>query len=93
MSNDEITYEQVLEYCKKRNYALIDREFLHIMIGDKPMELWGLPIETAQRVIEIYKYKGIVPTTDYDEGFKDGMEYTKIIYEKVMNELIQNIMR
>lgn len=28
MSNEEITYEQVLEYCKKRNLGLIDNEFL-----------------------------------------------------------------
>lgn len=28
MSNEEITYEQVLEYCKKRNLDLVDHAFL-----------------------------------------------------------------
>ena len=28
MSNEEITYEQVVEYCKKRNLDLIDHAFL-----------------------------------------------------------------
>lgn len=93
MSNGEITYEQVMEYCRKRNYVLIDREFLHIVIGDKPMELWGLPIEDIKRVVEIYKYKGMVPTTDYTEGFEDGLNYMKTYYEKIMDELIKNIVR
>lgn len=93
MSNDEITHEQVLEYCKKRNYALVDKEFLHIVLGDKPMELWGLPVESVKRVIEIYKYKGVIPTTDYKDGFEDGLNYMKTYYEKVMDELIKNIGR
>lgn len=28
MSNEEITYEQVMEYCKKRNLDLVDHAFL-----------------------------------------------------------------
>ncbi len=93
MDNEKITYEQVMEYCKSRNYALVNREFLHIVLGDKPMELWGLPIEDVKRVIEIYKVKGVVPTTEYTEGFEDGVNYMKAYYEKVMGELIKNIMR
>ena len=88
---DKITYEQVMEYCKARNYALVDDEFLHIVLGDKPMELFGLPIEDVKRVIEIYKYKGIVPTTEYTEGFEDGLNFMKAYYEKVIDELVKNI--
>lgn len=93
MDNENITYEQVMEYCKTCNYALVNKEYLHIIIGDKPMELWGLPIEDVKRIVEIYKYKGVVPTTDYTEGFEDGVNYMKTYYEKVMHELIKNIMR
>ena len=93
MDNNEITYEQVMEYCKSRNYALVANEYLHIIRGDKPMELFGLPIEEVERVVEIYKYKGVVPTTDYTEGFEDGLNYMKTYYEKTMDELIKNIMR
>lgn len=88
-----ITHEQVMEYCKNRNYALVDKEYLHIILGDKPMKLFGLPIEDVMRIVEIYKYKGVVPTTDYTEGFEDGMNYMKTYYEKVMDELIKNVMR
>ena len=28
MCNEEITYEQVLEYCRKRNLALVDQALL-----------------------------------------------------------------
>lgn len=93
MNNEEITYEQVMEYCRKRNYALVDREYLHIILGDEPMELFGLPIEDVKRVVEIYKYKGVVPTTEYTEGFEDGLNYMKAYYENVMDELIKNVMR
>ena len=34
MNDNEITYKQVLEYCEKRNYVLIDREF-YFHITDK----------------------------------------------------------
>ena len=93
MDNERITHEQIMEYCKSRNYALVDKEYLHIILGDKPMELFGLPIEDVMRIVEIYKYKGVVPTTDYTEGFEDGMNYMKTYYEKVMDELIKNVMR
>ena len=93
MDNEMITHEQVMEYCKNRNNALVDKEYLHINLGDKPMKLFGLPIEDVMRIVEIYKYKGVVPTTDYTEGFEDGMNYMKTYYEKVMDELIKNVMR
>ena len=93
MGNKKITYEQVMEYCEARNRALVDKEYLHIILGDKPMTLFGLPVEDVKRVVEIYKYKGIVPTTDYVEGFEDGVNYMKAHYEKVMDELVKNIMR
>ena len=93
MDNEKITYEQVMEYCKARNYALVNDEFLHIVLGDNPMELFGLPIEDVKRVVEIYKYKGVIPTTDYAEGFEDGLSYMKTYYEKVMDELVKNITR
>lgn len=91
MGNDEITYEQVMEYCRSRNYALISNEFLHIVLGGGPMELWGLLVEDIKRVIEIYKYNGGIPTTEYTEGFDDGLNYMKTYYEKVIDELIKNI--
>lgn len=93
MDNEKITYEQVMEYCKTRNYALVNDEFLHIVLGGNPMELFGLPIEELKRVVEIYKYKGVVPTADYKEGFEDGVNYMKTYYEKVMDELVKNITR
>ena len=93
MPDSELTSQQVMEYCKARNYALVDNEFLHIILGDNPMELFGLPIEDVKRVIKIYKVKGVVPTTEYKEGFEDGVNYMKAYYERVMDELIKNITR
>jgi len=92
MPDSEPTFQQIHEYCEARNLALVDNEFLHIILGDNPMELFGLPIEDVKRVVEIYKVKGLIPTTDYTEGFEDGMNYMKAYYEKVMDELIKNVM-
>lgn len=75
MNNGEITYEQVIEYCKKRNYTIVEREPFFYMIGENPVEVWGIPIEEARRVIEVYKYTHQVPSKDYQEGFEDGVKY------------------
>ena len=41
MSNEEITYEQVLEYCKKRNLDLVDHAFLVRLYNNRE----AIPIE------------------------------------------------
>lgn len=37
--------------------------------------LWGVPIEEARRIIEVYKYTHHIPSRDYQEGFEDGVKY------------------
>ena len=37
--------------------------------------IWGLPIDEARRVIEVYKYTHKMPSKDYQEGFEDGVKY------------------
>ena len=47
MSNEEITYEQVMEYCRKRNLDLIDHAFLIRLYNNRKaipvewIEEWG----------------------------------------------------
>lgn len=92
MNNGEITYEQVIEYCKKRNYTIVERESLFYMIGENPVEVWGIPIEEAKRVIEVYKYTHQVPSKDYQKGFEDGVKYMNEHIKSIMAEQIKSIM-
>ena len=45
MSNEEITYEQVMEYCKKRCLDLIDHEFLVRLYNNRE----AIPVEWIKR--------------------------------------------
>ena len=89
---DEITYEQVLEYCEKRNYALVDREYYFHMIGENPIEVWGVPIDEAQRVIEAYKYTHKVPSKDYQEGFEDGVKYMRELQNSIVADQLRTLL-
>jgi len=37
--------------------------------------LWGVPINEARLVIEVYKYTQHMPTRDYQDGFEAGIKY------------------
>ena len=92
MNNDEITYEQVSEYCKKCNYTLIDRELYFSMIGENPVEVWGIPIDEARRVIEVYKYTHKIPSKDYQEGFEDGVKYMRELQNSIVADQLRTLL-
>lgn len=54
--------------------------------------LWGLPIDEARRVIEVYKYTHFTPSQDYQEGFKDGVKYMCERIDKCYDKVIKNLM-
>lgn len=54
--------------------------------------LWGVPIDEARRVIEVYKCTHKMPSKDYQEGFEDGVKYMCEGINKCYDEIVQNYM-
>lgn len=54
--------------------------------------LWGLPIDEARRVIEVYKHTHKMPSKDYQEGFEDGVKYMNEHIKSIMSEQFKSIM-
>ena len=54
--------------------------------------LWGLPIDEAWQVIEVYKYTHKMPSKDYQEGFEDGVKYMKEHINSIMAKQFESIM-
>ena len=54
--------------------------------------IWGLPIDEARRVIEVYKYTHKMPSKDYQEGFEDGVKYMNEHIHSIMEEQFKNMM-
>lgn len=53
------------------------------------MYIWGVPVEEAAEVVEAYKYKHDIPSEGYVDGFQDGIEYTKTLYEDAITEKLK----
>lgn len=54
--------------------------------------LWGLPIDEARKVIEVYKYAHKMPSKDYQEGFEDGIKYMNEHINSIMTEQFKSLM-
>lgn len=52
------------------------------MNENKNRTFYGVPLEEARKIIEIYRETHRMPTKDYIEGFEDGCKYTKKIYDE-----------
>lgn len=55
------------------------------------MYIWEVPVEEAARVVEAYKYKHDIPSEGYVNGFQDGIEYTKTLYENAITEKLKHL--
>lgn len=53
--------------------------------------LWGIPIDEARRVIEVYKYTHNLPSKDYQEGFEDGVKYMNEYINSIIAEQFESI--
>ena len=54
--------------------------------------LWGVPIDEAQKVIEVYKYTHKMPSQDYQEGFEAGVKYMRDYMDMIIAEELKNML-
>lgn len=59
---------------------------------ENELTLWEVPIEEAERVIEVYKYTHKMPSKDYQEGFEDGVKYMIGQLDYIMAKQFKSIM-
>lgn len=50
--------------------------------------IFGVPIEEARKVLEIYRETGVAPSKDYAEGFEAGIDAAHEIIVEELNKTI-----
>ena len=70
MSNEEITYEQVVEYCKKRNLDLIDHAFLIRLYNNRK----SIPIEWIEKYKRVRGWEVTVTTQNAIDNMLNAWE-------------------